>query len=87
MAVLRPRRTDEIDPFSDLLFNTLLATAVNSPAEEASAAERREWLQLAALALKAAGEEEIARVEGINAALAARIYATLRGLAPPAANG
>ncbi|KDB52082.1 hypothetical protein X805_23560 [Sphaerotilus natans subsp. natans DSM 6575] len=24
MAVLRPRRTDEIDPFSDLLFNTLL---------------------------------------------------------------
>ena len=39
---------------------TLLATAVNSPAEEASAAERREWLQLAALALKAAGEEEAA---------------------------
>ena len=37
--------------------------------------------------LKAAGEEEIARVEGINAALAARIYATLHGLAPPAANG
>lgn len=25
MAVLRPRRNDEIDPFSDLLFNTLLA--------------------------------------------------------------
>ena len=24
MAVLRPRRSDEIDPFSDLLFNTLL---------------------------------------------------------------
>ncbi len=33
--------------------------------------------------LKAAGEEEIARVEGINAALAARIYATLHGLATP----
>lgn len=25
MAVLRPRRSDELDPFSDLLFNTLLA--------------------------------------------------------------
>jgi excinuclease ABC subunit C len=37
--------------------------------------------------LKAAGEEEIARVEGINAALAARIYATLHGLAPPAEAG
>ena len=24
MAVLRKRRSDEIDPFSDLLFNTLL---------------------------------------------------------------
>ena len=35
--------------------------------------------------LKAAGEEEIARVEGINAALAARIYANLHGLADPAA--
>ncbi|KAF1693336.1 excinuclease ABC subunit C [Pseudoxanthomonas jiangsuensis] len=33
--------------------------------------------------LKAAGEEEIARVEGINAALAARIYANLHGLVPP----
>ena len=33
--------------------------------------------------LKAAGEEEIAHVEGINAALAARIYANLHGLAPP----
>jgi len=33
--------------------------------------------------LKAAGEEEIARVEGVNAALAARIYATLHGLEPP----
>ncbi|WP_028914911.1 excinuclease ABC subunit UvrC [Pseudoxanthomonas sp. J31] len=33
--------------------------------------------------LKAAGEEEIARVEGINAALAARIYATLHGLPVP----
>ncbi|MGJ4728562.1 excinuclease ABC subunit UvrC [Luteimonas sp. SDU101] len=30
--------------------------------------------------LKAAGIEEIARVEGVNAALAARIYATLHGL-------
>ena len=37
--------------------------------------------------LKAAGEEEIARVEGINAALAARIYATLHGLAPAADPG
>ncbi len=35
--------------------------------------------------LKAAGEEEIARVEGINAALAARIYANLHGLASPGA--
>ncbi len=36
--------------------------------------------------LKAAGIEEIARVEGVNAALAGRIYATLHGLqdaAPP----
>jgi excinuclease ABC subunit C len=30
--------------------------------------------------LKAAGVEEIARVEGVNAALAQRIYATLHGL-------
>ncbi len=33
--------------------------------------------------LKAAGEAEIARVEGINAALAARIYANLHGLSMP----
>lgn len=33
--------------------------------------------------LKAAGEAEIARVEGINAALAARIYANLHGLPVP----
>ncbi len=33
--------------------------------------------------LKAAGEAEIARVEGINAALAARIYANLHGLSAP----
>jgi excinuclease ABC subunit C len=32
--------------------------------------------------LKAAGVEEIARVEGVNAALAGRIYAALHGLAP-----
>ena len=32
--------------------------------------------------LKAAGVEEIARVEGVNAALAQRIYAALHGLAP-----
>jgi excinuclease ABC subunit C len=32
--------------------------------------------------LKAAGVEEIARVEGVNAALAQRIYDTLHGLAP-----
>ena len=37
--------------------------------------------------LKAAGEAEIARVEGINAALAARIYATLHGLDAPAEPG
>lgn len=35
--------------------------------------------------LKAAGVDEISRVEGVNAALAARIYATLHGLAEPAA--
>jgi len=34
--------------------------------------------------LKAAGAEEIARVEGVNAALAERIYATLHGLPDPA---
>ena len=33
--------------------------------------------------LKAAGEQEIARVNGINRALAARIYAHLHGLPPP----
>ena len=33
--------------------------------------------------LKAAGEQEIARVDGINRALAARIYAHLHGLPPP----
>ena len=37
--------------------------------------------------LKAAGEEEIARVPGINAALAARIYATLHGLDAPTEPG
>ena len=37
--------------------------------------------------LKSAGESEIARVEGINAALAARIYANLHGLPMPDAAG
>ncbi|MCR6661680.1 MAG: excinuclease ABC subunit UvrC [Luteimonas sp.] len=37
--------------------------------------------------LKAAGEEEIAQVDGVNAALAARIYATLHGLQAPVAGG
>ena len=37
--------------------------------------------------LKAAGEAEIAKVEGINDALAARIYANLHGLPTPPAAG
>jgi excinuclease ABC subunit C len=37
--------------------------------------------------LKAAGEEQIAQVEGVNAALAKRIYATLHGLQAPASAG
>ncbi|PSC71609.1 TPR and ankyrin repeat-containing 1-like isoform A [Micractinium conductrix] len=47
---------------------TLLATAVNASPQEADPGERREWLLLAAAALKAAGEEaaatEIARTLG-----------------------
>jgi excinuclease ABC subunit C len=34
--------------------------------------------------LRTAGEEEIARVEGVSTALAARIYASLHGLESPA---
>jgi len=37
------------------------------------------------IGLKAAGVEEIARAEGINAALAQRIYHSLHGLAEPEA--
>ena len=37
--------------------------------------------------LKAAGVEEISRVEGVNAALAERIYATLHGLDAPTPGG
>ena len=37
--------------------------------------------------LKAAGVEEISRVEGVNAALAERIYATLHGLDTPTTGG
>ncbi len=33
MAMLRKRRHDEIDPFSDLLFNTLLAFVMMNRAE------------------------------------------------------
>lgn len=44
----------------------LLATAVNAPAEEASAEERRQWLQLAAQALASAGEQAAAaRISGL----------------------
>ena len=46
---------------------SLLGTAVNAPPQEADAAERREWLLLAAAALKAAGEELAA--QQITAAL------------------
>jgi hypothetical protein len=38
----------------------LLGTALNAPQQEADASERREWLRLAAAALKAAGEEAAA---------------------------
>ncbi|KAL4457799.1 hypothetical protein ABPG75_012664 [Micractinium tetrahymenae] len=38
----------------------LLGTAVNTPPHEADAAERREWLALAAAALRSAGEEAAA---------------------------
>lgn len=40
---------------------SLLGTAVNAPPQEADAAERHEWLLLAAAALKAAGEEAAAQ--------------------------
>ena len=36
--------------------------------------------------LKGAGVEEITRVEGVSAALASRIYASLHGLEAPAAH-
>ena len=46
---------------------TLLGTAVNAPPHEADAAERRDWLLLAAAALKAAGQE--AAAQQISAAM------------------
>lgn len=45
----------------------LLGTAVNAPSHEADATERREWLSLAAAALRAAGEH--AAAAQISAAL------------------
>ena len=48
--------------------HALLGTAVNAPPQEATAAERREWLALVAAALKAAGHQ--AQAHAIASALA-----------------
>lgn len=52
---------------------SLLGTAVDAPPHEAGPAERREWLLLAAAALKAAGEEAAAaQISGVLGPAAGR---------------